>query len=215
MFSAWIAPVLLPAAGKAEFVNKSIRQQQKDETRAAILAAARTLFLELGYEGATTRQIADAAGVGIGTVFAHFPGKQQLLRELLFQDIENVLAAAAVELPDEAGAVDALLHYARRLYTYYRSQWVLSQVLLKDIMFDTSGFQSQLDAFIAELAMRLVRDAPGLDEEDRAVLAQSMMASYFMVLIHGLGLPGSPLEVWMEQLERACLLLVRPYREAT
>jgi AcrR family transcriptional regulator len=193
-------------------VNKNIRQQQKDETRAGILAAARTLFLELGYEGTTTRQIADAAGVGTGTVFAHFPGKQQLLRELLFRDIENVLAAAVAELPDQAGAVDALLHYARHLYTYYRSQWALSQVLLKDIMFDTSGFQSQLDAFTGELTKRLLRDAPGLDEGDRAVLAQCMMASYFMVLIGGLGVPGSPLEVWMSQLERGCRLMLRPYR---
>lgn len=193
-------------------MKHGIRQQQKEKTRSEILMAAKELFLVHGYDTTTTRQIAAAAGVGTGTVFAHFSDKNRLLRELLFRDIENVLVTARTELAEQAGAVEALLHYAHYLYTYYRSQWALSQVLLKDVMFNASYYQGQLGAFVGELTMRLATDAPDMEENDRAVFAQCLMANYFMVLINGLGMADSTLEAWMNQLEHSCRLLIRPFR---
>lgn len=195
-------------------VKKTTRQLQKDKTREDLLVTAKQLFIAHGYEGTTTRQIADAAGVATGTVFAHFSDKHRLLRELLSRDIENVLGEARTALADHAGAVEALLHYSRYLYTYYRSQWPLSQVLLKDAMFNTSYHEGQLGAFVGELAMRLRSDVPNMDADDRTILAQCLMANYFMVLIQGLGMPESTLDAWMAQLECSCRLLVRPYQGA-
>jgi len=188
------------------------RQQQKHATHQDILAAAKTLFLASGYDNTTTRQIAAGAGVGIGTVFAHFPDKHQLVRELLLQDIAGILLRARGEIADSSGAVDALLHYAAHLYGYYRNQWDLSLVLLKESMFNAADYQGQVDAFAAELAARLANDAPDLPASDRATLARCLMANYFMVLIHGLGTPDSTLDSWLAQLASRCHLLVRPYR---
>jgi AcrR family transcriptional regulator len=195
-------------------VKQNIRQQRKNETRQIILETSKRLFTEFGYEDTSTRQIAADAGVGIGTVFAHFPDKHQLLREILFQDIENVLGKASADLPAQAGAVDALLHYAHALYSYYRSQWTLSRVLLKGIMFDASYYQVQMDGFVEELSGRLVSECPQMTEFDRAVLAQCLVSSYLMVLIRGLGTPDSTLEDWMYQLAQSCRVQVRPLQGA-
>lgn len=48
----------------------------------AILQAARALFAEKGFDGASTAEIAERAGVAHGTVFHHFKTKENLLLEM-------------------------------------------------------------------------------------------------------------------------------------
>ena len=54
-------------------------ETHSDETRQRIIRAALQLFGEVGYSLATTRAIADAAGVNEVTVFRHFGSKKNLL----------------------------------------------------------------------------------------------------------------------------------------
>jgi len=54
-----------------------------DQTRLRILAAARELYAEKGTRGATTREVADRAGVNEATLFRHFGTKGQLLAAML------------------------------------------------------------------------------------------------------------------------------------
>ena len=53
-----------------------------DLTRQRLIRAALELFSTRGYHDTTTAQIAKKAGVAEGTIYRHFPGKQQLLNEL-------------------------------------------------------------------------------------------------------------------------------------
>jgi AcrR family transcriptional regulator len=53
------------------------------DTRRNILEAALEVYSQLGFRGATTRRIADAAGVNEVTVFRHFGSKDALLQEAL------------------------------------------------------------------------------------------------------------------------------------
>ena len=189
-------------------MKPGVRQQQKEKTRSDILQVAKGLFLELGYESTTTRQIATAAGVGIGTVFAHFPDKHALLQELLLRDIDGVLAAARGQLDPQAEWLDAALHYARHLYAYHHAQRDLSISLLKQVIFDTSYYQEQFAAFNTELATRMAGSFSAASEAKRHLLAEIILANYFMVLIQGLGTAGSTLEDWLSDLERRCRLLL-------
>ncbi len=52
-------------------------------TRAAILAAARAVFSERGLEGATVRQVAEAARVNNAMIYYHFRDKIELYRAVL------------------------------------------------------------------------------------------------------------------------------------
>jgi len=49
-----------------------------EQTRAALVKAALKLFGAAGYDGASTRQIAAAAGANIGSIAYHFGGKEGL-----------------------------------------------------------------------------------------------------------------------------------------
>jgi TetR/AcrR family transcriptional regulator len=52
-------------------------------TQAEILNAARTVFARKGYDGATTREMADLAHVNTAMIYYHFTDKDQLYRAVL------------------------------------------------------------------------------------------------------------------------------------
>jgi AcrR family transcriptional regulator len=61
--------------------------------RARVLSAAERVFAERG-TAASTEEVARAAGVGVGTVFRHFPSKEALLQALIVQRLARVAADA-------------------------------------------------------------------------------------------------------------------------
>ena len=61
--------------------------------RARVLAAAERVFTERG-TGASTEEVAREAGVGVGTVFRHFPSKEALLQALVVEHLDRVAADA-------------------------------------------------------------------------------------------------------------------------
>jgi AcrR family transcriptional regulator len=61
--------------------------------RARVLAAAERVFAQRG-TSASTEEVARAAGVGVGTVFRHFPSKEALLQALVVQRLARVAADA-------------------------------------------------------------------------------------------------------------------------
>ena len=79
-------------AGESPVKIPTRRALAKQQTRAKVLAAARRLFSEHGYEGATIRDIAQAAGMSTGAVFASFSDKSELFDEILTADYEVIYA---------------------------------------------------------------------------------------------------------------------------
>jgi AcrR family transcriptional regulator len=55
-----------------------VTAETKLATRRRILAAARDCFFRAGFEAATTREIAAAAGIAAGTLFNYFPAKEAI-----------------------------------------------------------------------------------------------------------------------------------------
>jgi AcrR family transcriptional regulator len=61
------------------------REQNKANNRAEILAAARDVFTELGYDAATVRDIIRRTRLASGTFYNYFPDKESIFRELLHE----------------------------------------------------------------------------------------------------------------------------------
>ncbi|MFN3633241.1 helix-turn-helix domain-containing protein, partial [Exiguobacterium profundum] len=57
----------------------SKRQQNKEERVQLIIQEAERLFIENGFEKVQMQDIADAAGIGVATLFRYFPKKDQLI----------------------------------------------------------------------------------------------------------------------------------------
>jgi AcrR family transcriptional regulator len=73
---------LAPKTRTKRAYNSTRRKEQALQTRSQIVEAARTLFIERGYAGATIDAIAQNAGVATETVYAAFGSKRAILSRL-------------------------------------------------------------------------------------------------------------------------------------
>lgn len=103
------------------------RALAKQQTRVKVLAAARELFSEQGYEGATIRDIASAAGMSTGAVFANFADKSELFREILATDAQSVADDMRAAADKGKTVEDILLKMFMAGYSFYKAQMPLAR----------------------------------------------------------------------------------------
>jgi AcrR family transcriptional regulator len=84
------------------------------ETRERLLSAAADIFAERGYDGTRVADIAAAAGVSNGALYAHFASKAELLIQALHAHGRRLLAEAFAADPDRS-VTDLLLVIGRWL----------------------------------------------------------------------------------------------------
>ena len=102
-----------------------------------VLAAAREAFAE-GGESTSLEEIARRAGVGIGTLYRHFPTRQALLEALYVDEVEEVCRSAA-EL-DGADPWEALSTWFERFIAYLATKRALAHELLNYLDLDAPLF---------------------------------------------------------------------------
>jgi AcrR family transcriptional regulator len=120
-----IAPI--QAAEDAPMRAPTRRALAKQQTRAKVLSAARRLFSEQGYEGATIRDIAAAAGMSTGAVFANFTDKSDLFREIMLTDMAALADAMSSAAAGASAADQALLKMFMAGYAFYQTQLPLAR----------------------------------------------------------------------------------------
>jgi AcrR family transcriptional regulator len=113
--------------GEARVKGPTRRALAKQQTRNKVIAAARQLFSENGYEGATIRDIAAAAGMSTGAVFANFSDKSDLFREIMFSDFSKLVAEMREAAGRARGIEDALLKIFSAGYAFYRTEMPLAR----------------------------------------------------------------------------------------
>ncbi|MFE2347049.1 TetR/AcrR family transcriptional regulator [Kitasatospora cineracea] len=88
-----------------------VRQVQAQRTRNGVLEAAAAVFVEQGVQ-APVRDIADRAGVGVGTVYRHFPTRADLVTAVYRHQIDACAALAPRLLAESASPFTALTGWA-------------------------------------------------------------------------------------------------------
>lgn len=86
------------------------------DVRAALLKATLKLFAELGSRGATTRRIAQEAGVNEVTLFRHFPTKEALIHAALHTFVQQTQYLRLPAVPVNPAA--ELAEWARDHHTH-------------------------------------------------------------------------------------------------
>jgi AcrR family transcriptional regulator len=103
-----------------------------------VLSAARNAFAE-GGESTSLEEIARRAGVGIGTLYRHFPNRQALLEALYVNEVEEV-CHTATQL-DDADPWEALTGWFERVIGYLATKRALAAELLNYLDQDAPLFQ--------------------------------------------------------------------------
>jgi AcrR family transcriptional regulator len=97
-------------------MNQSAEKTRKPRADAVrnherVLEAAKAVFSAGGPE-ASLEAVAKTAGVGIGTLYRHFPTREALFEAVYRREVQQ-LADLAQQLKDEADPVEALRHWMR------------------------------------------------------------------------------------------------------
>ncbi|MBD2357400.1 TetR/AcrR family transcriptional regulator [Tolypothrix sp. FACHB-123] len=104
------------------------------QTRTRILQAAQKLFASQGFDGTTTRDLAQAAGVAEGTLFRHFPNKKAILVEVATSGWIDILTDLLTEL-SEMGSYKAVAQVMRRRMWNLHKNVDLMKVCFMEVQF--------------------------------------------------------------------------------
>ena len=104
-----------------------------------LLGAARAAFAEQGTE-ATLEDVARRAGVGIGTLYRHFPTRRDLLEAVYLEEVEGI--CRAVEGHADQDPWEALSGWLREFVGFAANKRALSDELLAYVERDAEVFSS-------------------------------------------------------------------------
>jgi AcrR family transcriptional regulator len=174
-----------PAARRppAPGAEGGLRERNKAAKRARIEHAARTLFARKGFEGATAREIAARAGVGLGTLFLYARDKRELLWRVFEEEARRRFAEARAAAPD-AGLVDALMALFGRFLDFYARDPGLAAALLREFFFRPyeperlGALTREYGAHVAQLVARARERGELRADVPVAVAASALFAHY-------------------------------------
>jgi AcrR family transcriptional regulator len=103
------------------------------ESGAAVLAAARGLFAERGFEGASVRAITDTAGANLGAVTYHFGSKESLYVEVLRTAISPLRDRVYEAVVRERTPIDRVAAIMRAFFEHFRDNPDVPRLMLQRI----------------------------------------------------------------------------------
>ena len=133
----------MQASGSAAPRRPADRGMRADARRnyEKLLSAAAQAFAEHGADDVSLEEIAKRAGVGIGTLYRHFPNRQTLL-EAVYRDQVEALRARAEELVATKPPAEALATWLRDLVDFGRTKRMLTSAMLTTVKQDSEVMTS-------------------------------------------------------------------------
>ena len=159
--------------------KKSIRMS-RDDRRAQIIDSAMEVFVRKGYNGATTADIADEAGISEVTLFRHFDSKKELfmagLEPILITSLEDSISES-----EDLEPIEKLKYILKDRIDFVSTHNKTIKLIL---------MESQINPEIAEFdyidkVLALLKDSierAGIELEDEQLSLRMMMGSILSFL---------------------------------
>ena len=179
-----------------------VRERSKQERQDRIMIAARKLLAEHGYDATTLREVAELAGLGLGTLFNYISDKRDLIY-LVFNQEVNIVTDSLLAAPRPWQSFnEKVLSMIEPLYRFFGSEPILSRILLSEVLQHTPGFHLAEHIGIRDRFIRgmeeVVADAQASGEiastESPQLIARHIFFSYSAALRWWLG--GSEHPQW-------------------
>ncbi len=144
-----------------------------------LIAAATAAFAEHGADDVSLEEIARRAGVGIGTLYRHFPNRQSLL-EAVYKEQVDALEVLAAKLLTAESPGDALGEWLRAFAAFGRTKRSMSAALVAAIGKDSE--------FLSACSMTLRNSTEALLEraQQAGAARPDVTSADVMRLTHGL-----------------------------
>jgi AcrR family transcriptional regulator len=194
----------------------TLREENKSKKLLRIHAAARELFSTRGFDDTSTRDIAEAARVGLATLFLYASDKRDLLFLACNDDLEELTKRAFAKVDVTASLIDQLCGAFRHFYVLYGQNRTLCRDLLRELTFYTAGkqserFQSTRAATVGHIR-HVISDARQrgavTSAVDDAVIAQAIFYLFAAEVRRWLGSKETSVDHGLAQLRTLFLLLI-------
>lgn len=129
--------------------------QQASNVRAALITAARDAIIELGYEAASTKQIAERAGVNPAMINYYFGSKAALGETAFRETIAPLLKLIEAAAETDGDDIFAFIH--DYMTTVAEHPWI-PRLVLREVLPDTGRYR---EIFFTEFVARGARYLPG------------------------------------------------------
>ena len=108
------------------------RQQRLEQQRSDILQAAASLIAQRGFHGMSMRDLAEATGFGVSSLYNYFASKEELLAELQIRAFETLIDAANDSLKDTHDAASRLYVFIFNQVRYFVDHADIMRVLIHE-----------------------------------------------------------------------------------
>src|SRR5277367_6062754 len=180
--------MLNPSPGRIE--------RSKRDKLERIKRAARKLFGRKGFDATTTREIAQAADIGAGTLFLYAGTKEDLLVLIFREEIGRVVTEAFATMPARP-LLDQVLHLFGAMIALHERDLGLARVFVRELPFvedrrhGVAAMMETMLAGIANLIERTKSRGELRSDVPAARLAHNLFGLYFVQLQRWLG--GDPI----------------------
>src|SRR5579859_5495596 len=165
----------------------SLKEKQRKEREGLILQAAEEVFQEKGYYETSMDEIATRVGIAKGTIYTHFPGKEDLVVAIFRRDMQKFLDGIDGVIdtePTPRAKLEALLQF---IYTglYSKQTRLLSSMYnavdLKRMISEKGGCVRELWERLVSLVTQLLEEGKAQGEFDSSIPTKIMVFSFFSV----------------------------------
>lgn len=119
-------------------LKPGLRERKKRLRLQRIIEVSHQLFVNKGFQNTTIQDIADEAGIGLGTLYLYAKGKDDLLvlvfREHLLQMTESAFEIIDPKIP----VIEQLMIFFSAHIDYHKEDQLLSKTVLKELSFSTN-----------------------------------------------------------------------------
>jgi len=163
-----------------EIAQESAPRMRADaqRSRAKLLTAATAAFAEKGAD-APLEDIARRAGVGIGTLYRHFPTRLDL-QEAVFRSQVQAVCTQGEELSESPSPGDAFVAWTRVLANYLVTKRGLATALVA-----AEGRNAEVIS-VCSAAIRATAERLLARAQEAGVIREDLTAFEVMMLIHGI-----------------------------
>ncbi len=185
-----------------------LREKRKNESRERILAASKEVFFTKGYSNTTIEEIAEKAGIGVGTVYNFFKTKA----DILISVVAGEAGAENYQLEDiglEQGIIDIVMNFTWQSFgkLKYLNKKVWKELL--SAVFSLQKSENRLFKGLTSLDFKYIEKLKALllDLRERGALALDYDIDSASMAVYGTFLTQFLLyiysdEMTLEQLER-------------
>lgn len=157
------------------------------DTREKILEAAEKLFAEVGYDAATTREIAEMSGVTKALIHYHFKSKEELLASILDRYFEHLWATMTESIEGDGSTLDRL----KRLVDAYMDFLAENRNFARTVQRETSGGRNieriwRQTVPMYKMGMELLHDVYPATVSGDLAAEQVMISCFGMVVTYSI-----------------------------